>query len=260
MRIDVYLVEKGLAESRNRAARLISEGKVLLDGKVVTKASETVNEQECRATVTEREKYVSRGGLKLEAALKTFEIDVNGKRCVDIGASTGGFTDCLLQNGAAHVLALDSGRSQLHKSIESDSRVTSVEGQNARFLSSDEFGIFDVAVMDVSFISQTLIHPALSNVINDGGIFISLIKPQFESGKSAIGKNGIVKSARDRENAIMRVLESANICGFYTVGVIRSPIDGGDGNKEYLACFVKGRTADTASGRGTPYDLKKLCM
>lgn len=239
MRIDLYLVENGFCESRSRAARLISEGKIILDGKSVTKASLDVDGGEHEIVITESDRYVGRGGLKLEGAIERFSIDVSGKRCIDVGASTGGFTDCLLQKGAAHVCAVDSGRGQLHQRLLEDVRVTSLEGFNARALSPENFGYFDVAVMDVSFISQTLIHHPLSSILEEGAIFVSLIKPQFESGKSALGKGGIVKKASDRAAAVLRVLESAAGCGFEAIGVMRSPIDGGDGNREYLAVFKK---------------------
>ena len=239
MRADTFLAQEGYAESRTRAARLISEGKIIIDGKTVQKASEEIAEGEHTVEITKEDLYVGRGGLKLEAALESFKVDVIGKKCIDVGASTGGFTDCLLQKGAGFVFAIDSGRGQLHPRLLNDERVINIEGYNARELSRDELGLFDVAVMDVSFISQTLIHKALSDVLYDGAIFISLIKPQFESGRSALGKNGIVKNAKDREKAIIRVLESAIINGLEPKGLIKSPIEGGDGNREYLACFVK---------------------
>lgn len=239
MRADAFLAQNGYVDSRTRAARLIVEGKVLVDGKVIQKVSEQLSDGEHSIEITEFDAYVGRGGLKLEFALRSFKVDVTEKRCIDIGASTGGFTDCLLQHGARIVYALDSGKGQLHKKLLDDDRVVNIEGYNARELSRDELGEFDIAVMDVSFISQTLIHGALSDILDDGAIFISLIKPQFESGRSALGKNGIVKNAKDRENAINRVLESAIINGFEPIGVVNSPIEGGDGNREYLACFVK---------------------
>jgi len=240
MRADSFLTVNGYVESRTRAARLISEGKVIIDGKAVKKASEEISATEHSVEITATDKYVSRGGLKLEAALSSFKIDVSGKRCIDIGASTGGFTDCLLQNGAASVHCIDSGRDQLHTKIKSDAKVVNIEGFNARELSADDFGAFDVAVMDVSFISQTLLHKSVSSVLREGGIFLSLIKPQFEAGKSALCKRGIVKDAKDREAAIFRVIESASFNGFVLLGLINSPIEGGDGNREYLACFKKG--------------------
>lgn len=256
MRIDVYLVEKGFCESRNKAARLINEKKVLLDGKLVSKASLEVSDGEHIVEIVEQDRYVGRGGLKLEGALEHFGLDVSGKRCIDVGASTGGFTDCLLQKGAAHVCAVDSGRGQLHSKLLDDIRVTSVEGFNARALDAEEFGFFDLAVMDVSFISQTLLHAPVFSILRDGACFISLIKPQFESGRSALGKGGIVKKASDREIAVRRVVESAILCGFTLKGVIRSSIEGGDGNREYLALFQKGGvpTADRET-----INYKQIC-
>lgn len=240
MRIDLYLSQKGFCESRNKASRLIDAGLVMIDGKTVQKPSEEIDEcSEHSVEIKKDNDFVGRGGLKLEAALSQFSIDVSGKRCIDVGASTGGFTQCLLMCGAQMVVAVDSGKGQLHKSLLDDPRVRSVEGYNARNLNIAEFGIFDCAVMDVSFISQTLIIPALSQLICDGGVLISLVKPQFEAGRRAIGKNGIVKKASDREYSLIRVAECASQLGLELVDVMRSPITGGDGNIEYLACFVK---------------------
>ena len=253
MRADLYLTENGFVESRTKASRLISEGKITLDGKTLRKPSEDISDGEHSVIILENDKYVGRGGLKLEGALDSFGVDVTDKLCIDVGASTGGFTDCLLQRGAKFVCAVDSGRGQLHDKLLSDIRVTSIEGFNARNLSPDEFGLFDIAVTDVSFISQTLLHGAISSVLNDGGAFVSLIKPQFEAGKSALGKNGIVKKPQDRINAVNRVIESAELSGLALAGLIRSPIIGGDGNREYLALFIKGGQAKL-----TPEDIKKL--
>ena len=239
MRADIYLVEYGFVESRNKASRLISEGKVLVDGRPIKKPSEDI-EGEREIEILEQDKYVGRGGLKLEGALDSFNVDVTGKRCIDVGASTGGFTDCLLQRGASFVCAVDSGRGQLHDKLLSDIRVTSIEEFNARNLTPDEFGCFDIAVTDVSFISQTLLHGPIASVLSDGGLFITLIKPQFEAGKSALGKNGIVKKPQDRILAVNRVVESAALCGLGLVGLVKSSIEGGDGNREYLALFKKG--------------------
>ena len=256
MRLDVYLVEKGFCESRSRASRLIGEGKILFDGKVAVKAGQEVTCGEHTVEITEVDRFVGRGGLKLEGALNHFGIDVTDKRCIDVGASTGGFTDCLLQRGAAHVCAVDSGRGQLHSRLLEDIRVTSVEGFNAREMTPEEFGYFDIAVMDVSFISQTLLHKPVLSVLKEGAVYISLIKPQFEAGKSALGKGGIVKKASDREIAVRRVLESAAICGFEALGVICSPIEGGDGNKEYLAVFKK---TNVIAKIPQKINIKQLC-
>lgn len=239
MRVDVYLVLQGYAESRNKAARLILDGAVLIDGNPVKKTSENIDEKIFHEVfITQKEKYVGRGGLKLEEAIKTFGINVSNGRYIDVGASTGGFTECLLQNGALHVTALDSGHGQLHPKLANDRRVRSVEGYNARNLNPADVGMFDGAVMDVSFISQTAIIPALKGVIKEDGFLVSLIKPQFEAGKSAMGKNGIVKSRDDRIRAVTRVLSCACDNHLDCIGVINSPIHGGDGNIEYLAYFL----------------------
>ncbi len=262
MRIDLYLVAQGAAESRTAARKLIEAGAVVLDGRTITKASEDVADGEHELTVGEINelKYVSRGGLKLEALLSAFSLDPTGKVLADIGASTGGFTDCLLTHGAARVYCVDSGHGQLHPKIAADPRVRNCEGVNARVLTPDALkafetdtvgdpclnpdgtlfeGVVDGVVMDVSFISQTLIHPALSGILKDGGWLLTLIKPQFELTKAALGKQGIVKLEKDRKLAVDRVLTSAAACGFDVQGVLPSPIQGGDGNVEYIAYFIK---------------------
>lgn len=240
MRIDVYLTQKGFCESRNKASKLIDGGFVSVDGRVVLKPSEDIFEDiEHNVEISQHKDYVGRGSLKLLHALEAFKVDVENKRVIDIGASTGGFTQVLLSYGASEVVAVDSGRGQLHESLLNDKRVTNIEGYNARKLKREEFGVFDGAVMDVSFISQTLIIPSMSDLIDEGGFFISLVKPQFEAGRSAVGKNGIVKKPQDRETSILRVCECAAACGLSLEGIERSPIEGGDGNIEYLAFFVK---------------------
>ncbi|MBE6583387.1 MAG: TlyA family RNA methyltransferase [Ruminococcaceae bacterium] len=260
MRADVFLCESGHVESRTRAARLIDEGKVIIDGKKISKASEHVDDGEHTVEITEVDRFVSRGGLKLCAALDTFEIDVVGKRCIDVGASTGGFTDCLLQYGAECVFAVDSGVDQLHYSLLENERVVSIEGFNARNLSRDFFGTFDIAVMDVSFISQTILHSCVADVLDEGAIFVSLIKPQFEAGRAALSKGGIVRDPKYREKAVSKVLDSARACGFDVVDVIRSPIEGGDGNREYLACFKRTASHDGSErSSAKSVDLKELC-
>jgi 23S rRNA (cytidine1920-2'-O)/16S rRNA (cytidine1409-2'-O)-methyltransferase len=228
-------------ESRQKAQRLIKEGGVVVDGKKIKKASDEIDEaQEHEVSVTDNEKYVGRGGIKLEGALTVFGVSPEGKVCADIGASTGGFTDCLLQNGAKKVYAFDSGSGQLHSKIANDPRVVSKEGFNARYIKSEDVdGEVDLAVMDVSFISQTMILPALTSIVKDNGIIISLIKPQFEAGRAALGKNGIVKNSNDRYMAVLRVLDSAESLGLSCKGFIKSSIKGGDGNEEYLIYLVK---------------------
>lgn len=240
MRIDKYLVTYKYADSRTKAEKYILDGAVLLDGQIILKPSYNVDETiGHNLEITKNDRYVSRGGLKLEGALRSFEVDVSGLKMVDIGSSTGGFTDCLLQNGAGSVLAVDSGRNQLHPRLRCDERVSLCEEYNARYINAKEVGMFDGAVMDVSFISQTLIIPALVGVIRDGGFIISLIKPQFESGKSSIGKGGIVKNPEARERAVKNVVSCAENCGMKCAGLVKSPITGGDGNIEYLGYFIK---------------------
>ena len=236
MRLDVYLAENGYTESRERAKRLVLSGAVQLDGKTVQKPSLEILGSP--AVTVREEKFVGRGGEKLQAALELFAIDPTGLRALDIGASTGGFTHCLLIGGAAHVTALDAGVGQLHPKLLADARVTNVEKYNARELSACDVGRFDLAVMDVSFISQTYILPRLAHVLVPNGRAVTLIKPQFEAGRAALNKKGIVKDPRDRMLAIRRVLESARASGLVPSGLARSPILGGDGNVEYLAYFT----------------------
>ncbi len=240
MRLDKYLAETKLADSRTRAAALIAAGQVQVDGKLQTKASFDLPEGAVVEIVGEVLPYVSRGGLKLAGALESFSLSPAGCICADIGASTGGFTDCLLQAGAVRVYAIDSGRDQLHPTLRSDLRVISMESCNARYLTSADLPEpVDFAVTDVSFISQTLLHSAISSLMKEGGLFVSLIKPQFEVGRQQIGKGGIVKSESARQGAIDRVLQSAVAVGLDPQAVIVSPITGGDGNVEYLAYFRK---------------------
>ena len=241
MRVDVYLSEAGYTKSRKKAQDLIDAGAVTIDGALIKKASALINEAvEHEVKIEQVFKYVSRGGMKLEAALDAFSVNVSMKRALDVGASTGGFTDCLLQRGAREVVAIDSGVGQLHESLRNDKRVRSIEHFNARELTLEvSEGYCDIAVADVSFISQTYLIEPISSVLREGGIFLSLIKPQFEAGRQALGKNGIVTSSAYRFIAAKRVISCAVENGFDCIGFIKSPIEGGDGNKEYLAYFVK---------------------
>ena len=241
MRADVYLNAAGYTQSRKKAQDLIDAGAVTIDGVLVKKASVAVNELvEHDVKIEQVFMYVSRGGMKLEAALDAFSVNVNRKKAVDVGASTGGFTDCLLKRGAREVYSIDSGVGQLHESLKNDPRVHSIEHFNAREMTLDTTeGYCDVAVADVSFISQTYLIPQISSVLSDNAFFISLVKPQFEAGRAALGKNGIVSNSAYRFLAAKRVISCAVENGFDCIGFIRSPIEGGDGNKEYLACFIK---------------------
>ncbi len=241
MRVDLYLFKSGHVKSRSAAKALIESGAVMLDGAMMTKPSLEIDENaEHSVVITQKERFVGRGGLKLEAALEQFNIDVTGLDAIDVGASTGGFTDCLLQRGAKSVIAVDSGEGQLDARLANDERVTNIEKYNARQLSRELVtnGV-DIAVMDVSFISQTLILPNLADLIRSGGLAVTLIKPQFEAGRAAIGKGGIVKNKRDRFMSILRVRDSAAASGLYMTDVTVSPITGGDGNVEYLAKFQR---------------------
>jgi 23S rRNA (cytidine1920-2'-O)/16S rRNA (cytidine1409-2'-O)-methyltransferase len=258
MRLDLFLVDKALVDSRQRAQRLIKNGCVSVDGKLLTKPSEDIDsssEHLIEITETDDERYVSRGGLKLEGALSAFGISPKGMICADIGASTGGFTDCLLQNGAEKVYAFDSGSGQLHSKLKSDKRVISKEGFNARYIVLSDVGEkVDMVVMDVSFISQTIIIPAIVKLLRENGIFLTLIKPQFEAGRSALGKNGIVKHKEDRLMAVKRVLDCARENGLSLGGLIHSPIKGGDGNEEFLAVFKLSSGDEPLSG----LDIKNI--
>ena len=242
MRADLYLSTFGYVQSRQRAKQLIAEGGILIDGRLIKKASEEIEEGFSHdVTVNDMQKYVGRGGLKLEGAIAAFGLDVLGKRALDIGASTGGFTDCLLQHGAGQVVAVDAGIGQLAKKLCDDARVISKEHCNARDLApADIGGVVDVIVMDVSFISATYIIPRFSDLLGEQGEAVCLIKPQFEVGKTMLGKGGIVKDPAAHRFAIDRVLASGREHGLCPAGLISSPIKGGDGNREFLVHFKKG--------------------
>ena len=240
MRLDVYLCENGLVASRTEAKRFIIAEAVTVNGSIVTKPAFDVSPESTINIDKSSKKYVSRGGIKLEAALNSFDLTPEGKLAMDIGASSGGFTDCLLKNGAKHVIAVDSGTLQLVSSLREDPRVTSVENYNARYMNSCDFKYApNFAVMDVSFISATYIIKPLYDILADKADFICLVKPQFEVGRSNIGKGGIVKSEKARRDALNSVIMYAKSIGFEYVSHIVSPILGGDGNEEYLAHFVK---------------------
>ncbi len=240
MRIDVYLFEKGLSRSRSDAKRLIQEGCVFVSGVEVKKPAFEVTENDEVELILPETRYVSRGGLKLECAMNNFSLDFEGKLCIDIGSSTGGFTDCLLKNGASRVIAVDSGTNQLVPQLRCDERVFVKENFNARYMKASDLPyIPNLCVMDVSFISATHIIPAVFECLAGEGEFVLLIKPQFEVGRAGIGKGGIVKDDKARDNAVASVVKFAEDIGFKTIGVIRSSIIGGDGNIEYLAYFKK---------------------
>lgn len=232
-RLDQLLVDRGLAETREKAKRLILAGLVLVDGQRRDKPGESIAPAS-RVEFVEKLRYVGRGGLKLEAALRHFVIDVSGKTCLDVGASTGGFTDCLLQHGAARVHAVDVGSGQLDWRLRNDPRVIVREGLNARYLSYDDLGEpVDLAVCDVSFISATLIVPRIAPLLREGGEMIVLVKPQFEAGRGQVGKGGIVRDPAVRDAARVKVEEMVKGLGFQT-GAIECPVPGAEGNREFL--------------------------
>jgi len=241
-RIDKLLVEHGFAETRNRAQALVMSGVVLVDEVKVAKPSETfAADANIRLKGSAADlKYASRGGLKLEAALRAFAVDPAGLNCVDVGSSTGGFTDCLLQHGAAHVTAIDAGTNQLVWKLRTDPRVEVREKTNARELNPEDFSsLFDLAVMDVSFISVTKVIPAIISLLTGNGKLIVLIKPQFEVGRGEVGKGGIVRDEEKHARVVAEVNKFAETIGLTVVGVIDSPILGAEGNKEFLALYDK---------------------
>jgi 23S rRNA (cytidine1920-2'-O)/16S rRNA (cytidine1409-2'-O)-methyltransferase len=231
-RLDVLLVERGWAESRERAQALILAGEVMLGTRVMEKPGQLVDEH-AAVTVRAPLKYVSRGGLKLEAALDAFGVDPRGKICADIGASTGGFTDCLLQRGAARVYAIDVGYGQLAWKLRGDPRVVVMDRVNARYLRSLPEAI-DLAVIDVSFISLELIIRVVQTLLKPTGRIIALIKPQFEAGRGQVGTRGIVRDPRVHRAVIEKIARHARSLNLRVRGLIRSPLEGTEGNVEFL--------------------------
>ena len=232
-RLDRLMVERGLIESREKAQALIMAGEVLVGGQKALKPGQTVP-GDCRVEVLARPPFVSRGGLKLAAALRHFGVSVAGKICLDVGASTGGFTDALLEAGAARVHAVDVGAGQLDWKLRSDSRVVIHDRINARRLEFADIGeLVDFIACDVSFISVTVILPALAPLLRADGQMIILVKPQFEAGKGQVGKGGIVRDPAAHEAACARVAEAVRRLGFATA-IMESPTLGKEGNKEFL--------------------------
>ena len=240
-RIDKLLVERGLAESRTKAQAMVMAGVVLVNEQRVEKPSDQfVPDAEIRIKRADdpTSRYVGRGGLKLEAALREFQIDVHGFVCLDVGASTGGFTDCLLQNGAAQVFAIDVGHNQIDWRLRNDPRVEVREGVNARYLEPGDFSTkFDLAVIDVSFISLIKILPSVVTLLKPHASMVVLIKPQFEVGRGEVGSGGIVRDEAKRMKAVENVNEFASTLGLKTEKTIESPITGAEGNIEYLAHY-----------------------
>jgi 23S rRNA (cytidine1920-2'-O)/16S rRNA (cytidine1409-2'-O)-methyltransferase len=232
-RLDQLVVERGLAESREKAQALILAGQVMVNGQKSGKPGHSIAD-DSRIEVLERMPYVSRGGFKLAAALDHFSIDVTGWTCLDVGASTGGFTDCLLQRGAAQVWAIDVGHGQFDWKLRNDPRVVVQEGVNARYLEAADYPVkFDLAVCDASFISTTMLIPAMVPLLSAPHRLIVLVKPQFEVGRGEIGKGGIVRDPALHEAACARVRNAVEAQGLNS-GIIPSPILGTEGNREFL--------------------------
>ena len=252
-RLDVLLVERGYIETRQKAQTTIMSGLVYVKGQKVDKPGTAVDpeaEIEVRGNAL---RYVSRGGLKLEKAMKTFPIALDGTICGDIGASTGGFTDCMLQNGAVKVYSVDVGYGQLAWKLRSDERVVCMERTNARYLTHEEIpDELDFASIDVSFISLKLIFPALHGLLRDGGEIACLIKPQFEAGREKVGKKGVVRDPAVHLEVLENFLVHAKESGFTVVDVTYSPIRGPEGNIEYLGYL---RKADEPNGE---FDLAAI--
>jgi 23S rRNA (cytidine1920-2'-O)/16S rRNA (cytidine1409-2'-O)-methyltransferase len=232
-RLDVLLVERGLADSREKARALILAGQAVVNGQKADKAGATID-TDAKIELLEQPRYVGRGGLKLEAALDHFAIQVAGKLCLDVGSSTGGFTDCLLQRGAARVYAIDVGTGQLDWKLRNDHRVIVQEQVNARYLTRDQVPEpISLAVCDVSFISITMILPALTGLLSQDAEMVILVKPQFELNRDQVGKGGIIRDPALHHQACRRVEEAVQRLGFRTQ-IIPSPILGAEGNREFL--------------------------
>ncbi len=254
MRLDHFLVENNLSRSRARAKEAIKSGHVIVNGKIITKASfevENSDEVECNS----EEKYVSRGGYKLEKAINEFSLDLSGVTAVDIGASTGGFSDCMLQNGVKEIFAIDSGHGQLAEKIKADFRVKSFEGCNIRDFDVEILPEIQFICVDVSFISLKYVFPKIAEILTFGQA-VCLIKPQFETGnkKGALNKNGIVKDIKIHEQIIIELREDALKYGLYMESLTTSPIKGGDGNREYL-CLLKAESTKLVTDK----EVKSVC-
>ena len=241
------MVERGLAKSRERAQALVLAGRVRVDGQPAGKPGMTVPAEATVAVTEPDHPFVGRGGIKLEAALTRLGLDPSGRTAIDVGASTGGFTDCLLRRGARRVLALDVGTGQLDWSLRNDPRVTVLEGINARHLTAADLPETpDLAVIDVSFISLRLILPALAPLLREGADIVALVKPQFEVGREDVGPGGIVRDPALHRAAVLRVAGAAAGIGCRVVGGCASPITGAEGNREFFLHLRTGAATDVA--------------
>ncbi len=247
-RLDVILVKQGLAESREKAKAILMAGNVFVDGQREDKAGTTFDESKIHIEVKGSTlKYVSRGGLKLEKAMAQFPISLQDTVCMDIGASTGGFTDCMLQNGARKVFSIDVGHGQLAWKLRNDERVVCMEKTNFRYVTPEDIGeAVDFASVDVSFISLTKILIPARNLLRNYGQMVCLIKPQFEAGKEKVGKKGVVRDPKVHEEVVHKVIDYADSIGFAIKGLTYSPIKGPEGNIEYLVYLEKKETIEEA--------------
>lgn len=249
-RIDIVLVNKGLAPSRERAKALIMEGIVFVNNQKCDKAGTNVKDTDIIEVRGKTLKFVSRGGLKLEKAMKSFDLSLDGFLCADIGASTGGFTDCMLQSGAKKVYSIDVGYGQLAWKLRNDERVINLENTNFRNVTKEQIpDELDFASVDVSFISLTLILPVLRPLLKDGANAVCLIKPQFEAGRENVGKNGVVRERSVHIAVINKIMDFALLNGFSFLGLDFSPVKGPKGNIEYLCLLKKTDNAENLCGK-----------
>ena len=239
IRADQLLLDLGLAETRSKARALIMAGQVFMADRPITKAGEQLAE-DAELRLKDGMRYVSRGGFKLEGALEDLEVDPAGLRCVDVGASTGGFSDCLLQRGAVSVTAVDVGQGLIDWKLRNDDRVRVVERVNARNMTVDDVGgDYDLAVVDVSFISLALVLPAMREVVRPGGLVLAMVKPQFEVGRDQVGKGGVVRDTALIASAVENAAQAAEACGFERLRTAPSRVAGPKGNREQFLLLVR---------------------
>ncbi len=251
-RLDIYLCEKGLVPTREKAKAVIMAGEVYVNDQKADKAGQTVSEEDTVEVRADSLRYVSRGGLKLEKAMAVFPISLEGAVCMDIGASTGGFTDCMLQNGARKVYAIDVGYGQLAWSLRTDDRVVNLERTNIRYVTENEVpDTIDFASVDVSFISLRLVLPVAFSRLRDGGEMVCLVKPQFEAGREKVGKGGVVRDPETHREVIAAVISYAEEAGFSVQNLSFSPVKGPKGNIEYLLHITK------TDAESAPVDIPK---
>lgn len=255
-RLDILLVEKGIFTSRERAKTSIMAGKIFVDGQRVDKVGEKINVDADIIFKGQEIPYVSRGGLKLEKAIKEFGVNLKDKVCMDIGASTGGFTDCMLQNDAKKVFSIDVGYGQFAWKLRTDSRVVCMERTNIRYVTPEDLGeLTDFASIDVSFISLKKIMPATLSLLNESGEVVALIKPQFEAGKEKVGKKGVVRDINVHKEVVLDIVEFLISQNLNILSVSYSPIKGPEGNIEYLVYFTKDKNKESTF---TIDDIEKI--